>query len=297
MHRFDEIVKTLLPEKRNNNYYSYMGDVFSKFTLDDVFNFFLSRKIFAKFFANDHEMLMDNLKKMKMSFQNEIYESDEYYPCANSFFNNELDTNNKISERSFSSYGYKFYSTTDSKFCFTPSQNIFGCKCEGSLSIIDKNNNQISGQSYTEIERTPISFVFKVKSSTNKFSLFNSKEGRFITNWADEIKNSFLNPEFFNFNSIENAAAKTYLVGSTLLFIGFKLNYFNENNTYKLTKSRVVNTKGEELIDSEKFPNAFPDGTSWGSFVPYQTCPTLNGHRGSGYMQFKDLNNNIGVCN
>jgi outer membrane protein assembly factor BamD (BamD/ComL family) len=235
-----------------------------RFSVNELAYLFLNNNIFARYFKSDTASLLDQLKKFNADLR------ISHYGCNYSDFK-ELDINNNISTKGLKSYGYTFYSKKNSKYCFeTPNYTMSEdnyCECRGNVVLLNQENIQANENLFTIVSRTPFSYVFlcereiEINDRTiTKMALFNSKIGKFITEWADDIEPVALHHNFFKAGSNEAHLANS-LFDYGDVYIGFKKVFMSggSDSQRPIKKISIINSSGMEIIDSKKFPNPYLD--------------------------------------
>jgi outer membrane protein assembly factor BamD (BamD/ComL family) len=276
---------------------------------------YLSDPIFNHYFKNDTALLMDQLKRIgEVRFENGKYYSN-YIDFSNYYYDNEYDQESDNNEKKhFTSYGISFYDKNSSRYgCECPpgffdNDGSFGYSGKPNCIILDEKNKSLFNFIIREIKRTPISYVFIIENENGKKALFNSKYLKLITDWVDEIEYPMLESYYFHPKSLTSLLLRVH----NNFHVGFKtikqdihkiteIIKFPNNKIIKetrdsiSTKYQIINSNGEEIINSSKFQNPFKEVSSISQanlkILETSTCNSSNGNFGSGFMRFE--NNNL----
>ena len=223
----------------------YLLDFLSKFTLDELADYCLQNSYFKRFFAKDRSRLIDIIK-YNLWARMYIMDKPVFNPSAWGPLFEDLA---KDQDGNDCSNGFNFYSQSTSEF---------GTSAAGPAIIYYKGKQfspeVFAGISMLRIPSCSYLHLFEVKNQKGKVAIFNTKSGKFITDWVDDIDYQFIKSD--NFKEDSPTANLINIISNGQLFVYYILKEKIEtsNNSYYY-KYKAVNSNGEEVIDPNLFPN------------------------------------------
>ena len=257
-------------------------DSFEELSNEDLFLYYKKDADIFYFFKNDTAMLMDQIIGFKQKGFNPDAYFDNNYLCPNIYDSNGED--NKISFN-----GVYIYDKTRSEFgCRCPDNSYnYDTKTSGDGSfcmLMDDKGNNLNPIPLKAIESTPLSYILKIQDSKGKWNLYNALSKKTIAAWVNSIQYVFLDRNYFPKNSLSFS-----ITSQSPVFIGFQTqNYYGKEN-----KKELLNSKGQELINSKKFNDFL---SSSGNVINYVFCQHGN-QFSSTFFRYYGPTNKYGITN
>jgi hypothetical protein len=235
----------------NDSYLDNRKKLFNSTNFDFTADFYLTSPIVSRFFKSNRNELQDLLAEYFV-MQQDVEENRYYYysghPEAryNYYFDHigllkKMGLPYEVHNDALYIDGITFYDKQSSVFCWKCSPFI-NSKGNGPLVILDDQNNELTGSSYRSIVGTAVPHIFLIQNSNEKYSLFNTKERKFITGWHNEVKPVLLDANTFPQNSLEYSLFRIFPIPIGFLTI-------DDKKQCSGCEQRLINFTGDLLID------------------------------------------------